>query len=186
MAKGSGRTNAARNRMRCPYCKSLANRVIDSRLAEDGAAIRRRRQCEECDRRFTTFERAEPVGLQVVKRSGERVPFSRDKIMSGLRKACVNRPVSEEEVERVADEIEETIRASGGAEVSTQEIGLALLDRLRDLDEVAYVRFASVYKDFQELTDFEREVGQMLQKRTPPKAGRGELVEGSAGTTRNH
>lgn len=87
-----------------------------------------------------------------------------------MAKACVNRPVSEDDVERIADEIEETIKASGASEVSTQEIGLAVLDRLRDLDEVAYVRFASVYKDFQELTDFEREVGQLLQKRTPPKA----------------
>jgi transcriptional repressor NrdR len=153
--------------MRCPYCKSVEDRVIDSRLAEEGAAIRRRRQCDSCGRRFTTFERAEGVGLQVRKRSGERLPFDRAKIISGLTKACVNRPVTEQEVERVADEIEEAIRASGSAEVSTQEIGLAVLDRLRDLDEVAYLRFASVYRDFQELTDFEREVGQLLQKRTP-------------------
>lgn len=141
--------------------------MIDSRLAEEGAAIRRRRQCDSCGRRFTTFERSEAVGLQVRKRSGERLPFDRAKIISGLTKACVNRPVTEQEVERVADEIEEAIRASGSAEVSTQEVGLAVLDRLRDLDEVAYLRFASVYKDFQELTDFEREVGQLLQKRTP-------------------
>lgn len=164
--------------MRCPYCKSLEDRVIDSRLAEEGGAIRRRRECGSCGRRFTTFERAEGVGLQVRKRSGERVPFDRGKIISGLTKACVNRPVTEQEVERVADEIEETIRASGSAEVSTQEVGLAVLDRLRDLDEVAYLRFASVYKDFQELTDFEREVGQLLQKL--PKGG-GETA-GDAGT----
>jgi transcriptional repressor NrdR len=157
--------------MRCPYCRSLEDRVIDSRLSEEGVAIRRRRECASCSRRFTTFERAEPVALLVGKRSGERVPYDRSKIISGLRKACVNRPVTQVEVERIADEIEETIRASGSPEVSTQEVGLAILDRLRDLDEVAYVRFASVYKDFQELTDFEREVGQMLQKRTPPKAG---------------
>ncbi len=145
--------------------------MIDSRLAEAGGAIRRRRECTACRKRFTTFERAEGVGLEVVKRSGERVLFDRSLVVGGMRKACVNRPVSEEEVERIADEIEETVRSSGSAEVSTQEIGLAVLDRLRDLDEVAYVRFASVYKDFQELTDFEREVGQLLQKRTPPKAG---------------
>jgi len=107
----------------------------------------------------------------VVKRSGGKLPYDRSKVISGLSKACVNRPVAPEEVERVADEIEAAVRASGVAEVSTQEIGLAILDRLRELDEVAYVRFASVYKDFQELTDFEREVGQLLQKRTPPKAG---------------
>ena len=157
--------------MRCPYCKSLEDRVVDSRLAEEGGAIRRRRECAKCQKRFTTFERSEGLALQVRKRSGERVPFDRSKIISGVAKACVNRPVGEQEVARVADEIEEAVRASGSAEVSTQEVGLAILDRLRDLDEVAYVRFASVYKDFQELTDFEREVGQLLQKVTPPKAG---------------
>jgi transcriptional repressor NrdR len=157
--------------MRCPYCKSVDDRVIDSREAEDGAAVRRRRECASCGRRYTTFERVESAGLHVVKRSGGRMPYDRSKVISGLSKACVNRPVAAEDVERVADEIEATIRASGTAEVSTQEIGLAILDRLRELDDVAYVRFASVYKDFQEVTDFEREVGQLLQKRTPPKAG---------------
>ena len=157
--------------MRCPYCRSLDDKVIDSRLSEEGVAIRRRRECLACGKRYTTFERSEPVALVVRKRSGERIAYERTKLISGIRKACVNRPVAEREVERIADEIEETIRASGSSEVSTQEIGLAVLDRLRDLDEVAYVRFASVYKDFQELTDFEREVGQLLQKRTPPKAG---------------
>jgi len=112
----------------------------------------------------------ESAGLQVVKRSGGRMPYDRAKVIAGLSKACVNRPVAPEDVERVADEIEAAVRASGVAEVSTQEVGLAILDRLRELDDVAYVRFASVYKDFQELTDFEREVGQLLQKRTPPKA----------------
>lgn len=147
--------------------------MIDSRLAEDGAAIRRRRVCETCGKRFTTFERAEGVGLQVVKRSGEVLPYDRAKVISGVAKACVNRPVTTEQIERVADDIEEAVRATGSTEVSTQEVGLAILDQLRDLDEVAYVRFASVYKDFQELTDFEREVGQLLQKRTPPKASGG-------------
>lgn len=157
--------------MRCPYCRSLDDRVIDSRLTEEGAAIRRRRECASCGRRYTTFERAEAAPLQVVKRTGTRVPYDRAKVLAGLRKACVNRPVGEAEIGRVADEIEETIRSSGSTEVSTQEVGLAILDRLRELDEVAYVRFASVYRDFQELTDFEREVGLLLQKRTPPKAG---------------
>lgn len=157
--------------MRCPYCRSLEDRVIDSRPADEGATIRRRRECGQCGRRFSTVERSETVALQVRKRSGETAPFDREKITEGVRKACVNRPVQDEDVERVADEIEETIRASGSAEVSTQEVGLAILDRLRDLDEVAYLRFASVYKDFQELSDFEREVGQLLQKRAPTKAG---------------
>lgn len=158
--------------MRCPYCRGIEDRVIDSRVTDEGAAIRRRRECATCGKRFTTFERAEGAGLQVLKRSGERLPFDRQKIISGVTKACVNRPVTADQVERIADEIEEAIRASGGAEVSTQEIGLAILDRLRDLDQIAYMRFASVYKDFQEISDFEREVGQLLQKRTPPKAGR--------------
>jgi len=159
--------------MRCPYCKSQQDKVIDSRMAEEGEAIRRRRECEACGRRYTTFERLEMPALTVVKRSGGRAPFDRAKVISGVSKAVVNRPIDPSEVDRIADAIEQTIRATGIAEVSTQEIGLAILDRLRELDEVAYVRFASVYKDFQELTDFEKEVGQLLQKRTPPKAEAG-------------
>lgn len=158
--------------MRCPYCKSLDDRVVDSRLAEGGGAIRRRRECVACGRRYTTFERAEVVALRVVKRSGERVPFDRAKLAAGIEKACVNRPVTGEHIERMAEEIEEALRAQGAGEVSSQDVGRAVLDRLRETDEVAYVRFASVYRDFQELTDFEREVGSLLQKKTPPKAGR--------------
>lgn len=163
--------------MRCPYCRSSEDRVIDSRLAEDGGAIRRRRECAACGKRFTTFERAEVVPLVVVKRSGERVPFERARIIAGVSKACVNRPVDEREVTRVAEEIEEAIRSSGQREVSTADIGVAVLDRLGEIDEVAYLRFASVYKEFQELSDFEREVG-LLQKKTPPKAGAAAGVEG--------
>ena len=155
--------------MRCPYCRSVEDKVVDSRIAEEGAAIRRRRECIGCGRRFTTFERAEGVGLKVVKRSGEREPYDRGKLVEGLRRACVNRPVSEPDIERIADEIEETLRATPSGEVNTAEVGLAVLDRLRETDDVAYLRFASVYKDFQESTDFEREVGLLLQKRTPPK-----------------
>lgn len=158
--------------VRCPFCRSVEDKVVDSRIAEEGAAIRRRRECLGCGRRFTTFERAEAVALRVVKRSGEAAPYNRGKVVEGLRKACVNRPVTEEQIERVADEIEETMRATGN-EVRSQDVGIAVLDRLRDLDEIAYIRFASVYKDFQELTDFEREVGMLLQKRTPPKSGVG-------------
>lgn len=155
--------------MRCPFCKSIEDRVVDSRLAEEGGAIRRRRECASCGRRYTTFERAETVGLKVGKRSGEREPFDRSKVVAGMVKACKNRPVAHLDIERVADEIEEALRASGGDEVSSAEVGLAILDRLREIDDVAAVRFASVYKDFQELTDFEKEVGLMLQKSTPPK-----------------
>ena len=156
--------------MRCPYCKSVEDKVVDSRLAEEGGAIRRRRECLTCGRRFTTFERAEAVGLRVRKRSGERQPFDRSKVVSGLAKACKNRPVSQQDIERVADSIEDALRASGADEVTSAEVGLAILDRLREADEVAYVRFASVYKDFQQLTDFEHEVGLLLEKTTPPKS----------------
>ncbi|MCA1833748.1 MAG: transcriptional regulator NrdR [Actinobacteria bacterium] len=155
--------------MRCPYCRSAEDKVVDSRLAEDGAAIRRRRECASCGRRFTTFERAEAVGLRVVKRSGEAMPYSRAKVISGIAKAVTNRPVSAEDIERMADEIEQGLRQAG-SEVKTSDVGLAVLEKLREVDEVGYVRFASVYKEFQELTDFEREVGLLLQKKTPPKA----------------
>ena len=155
--------------MRCPYCKELEDKVVDSRLAEEGASIRRRRECLACGGRFTTFERAEPVGLRVVKRSGESEPYLRGKVVAGLEKACKNRPVSEVDIERVADDIEEHLRQGGRKEVPSAEVGLAILDQLREVDEVAYIRFASVYRDFQELTDFEKEVGLLLQKQTPPK-----------------
>lgn len=125
-----------------------------------------------CGRRFTTYERAEAVQLRVRKRSGEAVSFDRSKVVAGIAKACVNRPVTEGDIERMAMEIEEILRAStGSGEVTSQEVGLAVLDRLRETDPVAYLRFASVYKDFQEATDFERELGQLLlDKETPPKA----------------
>ncbi|MBI4729914.1 MAG: transcriptional repressor NrdR [Acidobacteria bacterium] len=156
--------------MRCPFCKSLEDKVVDSRLAGDGDAIRRRRECLGCGRRFTTFERPEAMGLRVRKRSGEFEAFDPGKVAAGIRKACKNRPVTEADIERVAGEIEEVLRAEG-LEVSSEDIGIAALDRLRELDEVAYVRFASVYREFQEASDFEREIGQLLRKKTPPKTG---------------
>lgn len=155
--------------MRCPYCRALEDRVVDSRLADEGGAIRRRRECLACGRRYTTFERAEAVGLRVVKRSGERELFDREKVAAGIRKAAKNRPVSEEQIVQLAQEIEEVLRATGTSDVSTEDIGLAVLDRLGELDEVAYLRFASVYREFQDAADFEREVGQLLRKKTPPK-----------------
>ncbi len=154
--------------MRCPYCESEEDKVVDSRLAEEGRAIRRRRECLGCSRRYTTFERAEEVPLLVVKRSGDEEPFLRDKIIDGLRAACKNRPVTDAEIETIADDVEESVRLQGKRPVPTADVGREVLERLRDVDEVAYLRFASVYKDFQELTDFERELG-LLQKRVPPK-----------------
>ena len=155
--------------MRCPHCKGLEDKVVDSRQAEDGLSIRRRRECLSCEGRFTTFERAEQVGLRVLKRAGETEPYERSKVVGGLMKACKNRPVSGADIERLADEIEEQLREGGQREVPSAEVGLAILERLREVDEVAYIRFASVYRDFQEPTDFEKEVGLLLEKRTPPK-----------------
>ena len=153
--------------VRCPTCASVDDKVVDSRTADDGAAIRRRRECLACGRRFTTYERVEEAPLVVVKRSGQREPFDREKVMDGVRAAAKNRPVSDEQIEALAAEVEESLRLAG-PDLSSQEVGLAVLERLRLLDEVAYLRFASVYKDFADLRDFEREVG-LLTKSTEPK-----------------
>jgi transcriptional repressor NrdR len=143
--------------------------VVDSRPAEDGLAIRRRRECDSCGRRFTTFERSEAVALRVIKRDGSKEPYDRVKVISGVNKAIKNRPVTEEQVERLAERVEQKLRRKG-PEVTTQEVGIEILAQLRRLDDVAYVRFASVYKDFQEVSDFERELGLLLQKREPKRA----------------
>lgn len=165
--------------MRCPYCESEEDKVVDSRLAEEGRAIRRRRECIGCGRRYTTFERAEEVPLLIEKRSGEEEPFDRGKVIEGVRRACKNRPVSEADILAIADDVEEAMRADIRRPVPSAEIGREVLERLRLLDEVAYLRFASVYKDFQELDDFERELGLLLKK-SPPKAGDDEVQEGDA------
>jgi transcriptional repressor NrdR len=152
--------------MRCPWCSHPDGRVVDSRTAEEGAAVRRRRECLRCGRRFTTFERVESAVITIVKRDGTKEPFDRDKIVSGVAKAIKNRPVTAEQVDALAARVEEKLRHRGPA-VTTQEVGIEVLAQLRRLDDVAYIRFASVYKDFQELTDFERELGILLQKREP-------------------
>jgi transcriptional repressor NrdR len=144
--------------MRCPYCRHGDSRVVDSREAEDGQIIRRRRSCPQCGKRFTTVEEAV---LAVVKRSGVTEPFSRNKIMSGVRKACQGRPVDDDALALLAQRVEESIRARGVAEVPSQEVGLAILGPLRELDEVAYLRFASVYRSFDSLADFEREIAAL-------------------------
>jgi transcriptional repressor NrdR len=150
--------------MRCPWCGHAEDKVVDSRAAEEGGAIRRRRECLECGRRYTTFERVEELSLTVVKRDGGKEPFDRSKVAAGILKATKNRPVSEEQVARLAERVEEKLRRKA-AVVTSQEVGIEILALLRRLDDVAYLRFASVYKDFQELTDFERELGMLLQKR---------------------
>src|SRR5450631_1852440 len=146
--------------MFCPYCKNAESRVIDSRTAEDGAAIRRRRSCPACGRRFTTQE---TVILMVGKRSGATEPFTREKIVHGVRRACQGRPVTEDQLAILAQQVEDTIRARGAGEVASHEVGLAILGPLRDLDEVAYLRFASVYRSFESLGDFEDEITALRQ-----------------------
>lgn len=141
--------------MFCPFCRHTDSRVLDSRVTDDGAAIRRRRQCPACERRFTTVEQMQ---LVVIKKSGVVEPFQRDKVISGVRKACTGRPVTDDDLARLGQRVEETLRASGSAEVPTEEIGLAILTPLSELDPVAYLRFASVYKHYQSLADFESEI----------------------------
>src|SRR5436309_10379136 len=153
--------------MRCPYCRHPDSRVVDSREADDGQLIRRRRACPECGKRFTTVEEAV---LAVVKRSGVTEPFSRPKIIGGVRKACQGRPVDEDAIAVLAQRVEETIRARGAAEVPSHDVGLAILGPLRELDEVAYLRFASVYRSFDSLGDFEREIAALRADREPPPA----------------
>ena len=141
--------------MHCPFCRHSDSRVIDSRASEDGTAIRRRRACPACGRRFSTTE---TTSLTVVKRSGVTEPFSRLKVLAGARKACQGRPVGEDALALLAQRVEETLRAGGAAEVDAHDVGLAILGPLRELDEVAYLRFASVYRGFESLADFEAEI----------------------------
>jgi len=150
--------------MHCPYCRNDDSRVLDSRSAEDGTAIKRRRACQACGRRFTTVE---TVTLAVVKRSGVSEPFSRGKVISGVRKACQGRPVGEDDLALLAEQVENAVRATGSAEVPSQEVGLAILGPLRELDEVAFLRFASVYRSFDTLEDFEAEIALLRAERDP-------------------
>lgn len=148
--------------MHCPFCRHPDSRVVDSRTSDDGASIRRRRQCPSCHRRFTTIETA---SLSVVKRSGATEPFSREKIVNGVRKACQGRPVSEDDLALLAQKVEENLRAAGSAELDAYDIGLAILGPLRQLDEVAYLRFASVYQAFDSLEDFESAINGLRAER---------------------
>lgn len=153
--------------MNCPFCRNSDSRVVDSRSADDGAAIRRRRQCPQCGRRFSTIETS---SLAVMKRSGVSEPFSRAKIVAGVRKACQGRPVGEDDLALLAQRVEESIRATGAAEVDAHEIGLSILGPLRELDEVAYLRFASVYQAFDSLEDFESAIALLrVERETQPQ-----------------
>jgi transcriptional repressor NrdR len=148
--------------MRCPFCHNADSRVIDSREADEGATTRRRRSCPACGRRFTTVEEAV---LAVVKRSGVSEPFNRSKVVAGVRRACQGRPVDEDQLQLLAQQVEDAIRATGAAEVPANEVGLAILRPLRELDEVAYLRFASVYRGFESADDFEAEIAALRMER---------------------
>ena len=153
--------------MRCPYCGTLDNRVIDSRLSGGGEVTRRRRQCASCERRYTTYERFERALPWVKKSDGGRQPFARDKIMAGLQRACVKRDISPETLERLVDQLERQLSESGESEVTSHEIGDRLLRSLRRLDEVAYVRFASVYRKFTDAPQFMAELSALLAENEP-------------------
>lgn len=140
--------------MRCPYCGTLDNRVIDSRLSQAGEVTRRRRECESCTRRYTTYERVEQMTPLIIKSDGRRQPYDRNKLLAGLQRACVKRPVSAEALERLLSQVERWMADSGEQEVASSDLGERVLLDLRELDQVAYVRFASVYRDFQDLGEF--------------------------------
>ena len=148
--------------MHCPYCPSTDTRVLDSRVADDGTSIRRRRCCQSCEQRFTTLELMQ---LTVVKRSGATEAFDRDKAIAGVRKACKGRPLTEDDLARLGHVVEDTLRASGQAEFASHEIGMAILEPLRELDAVAYLRFAAVYKQFESAEDFEIEIASLRKHR---------------------
>jgi transcriptional repressor NrdR len=154
--------------MQCPWCRADDDKVVDSRPADTGASIRRRRECLACGRRFTTYERIEDVGVMVRKRAGGAEPFDRDKLEAGIRKALSNRPVTVLQVDQMVDRIEARLRKRGPT-ITSQQIGIEALTALRKADEVAYLRYASVYKDFQGVDDFERELDLLLGKNEPVK-----------------
>ncbi|PLS31585.1 transcriptional repressor nrdR [Bifidobacterium margollesii] len=144
--------------MHCPFCQNPDTKVVDTRVGEDGYAIRRRRVCPKCSRRFTTVETAT---LMVIKRSGNSEPFNRDKVITGVRKACQGRPIREEDLKQLGQKVEEDLRSRGLAQIPSEDVGRAILKPLRDLDEVAYMRFASVYQEFNNLEDFENAIREL-------------------------
>jgi transcriptional repressor NrdR len=151
--------------LKCPFCRDLENKVIDSRLTQEGDVIRRRRECLECQRRFTTYERAEEALPMVVKKDGRRESFDRKKIVAGLKRACEKRPVGIEAIEAVVDRIERALQERGDKEVPSSSVGEAVMRELHRLDTVAYVRFASVYRSFQDIGEFMEELEQLIEER---------------------
>lgn len=163
--------------MHCPFCRHPDSKVVDSRTTDDGGAIRRRRQCTQCKRRFSTME---TTSISVIKRSGVTEPFERQKIVSGVRKACQGRPVSEDDLAKLAQEVEESVRSAGIAEIEADEVGLAILKPLRRLDVVAYLRFASVYQAFNDLDDFENAIEVLRLEQEVQALGQQALVDDDA------
>ena len=158
--------------MRCPYCTSLDNKVVDSRMGKEGESIRRRRECLKCEGRFTTYERIEEVLPLVIKKDSRREPFDRQKILNGLKKACEKRPISMEMLEKTVEEIEKSLQEKGLKEIPSTVVGEEVMDRLHKLDEVAYVRFASVYRSFRDINEFMSELKDILSnKEAPPVKG---------------
>jgi transcriptional repressor NrdR len=152
--------------MKCPFCSSIENRVIDSRLSKDGNIIRRRRECTSCQRRFTTHERVEEISPVVIKKDGRREPFDRNKIFAGIQRACEKRPVSIEVIDSLVEKMERDFQEKGDKEIKSTEIGERVMQELHNLDEVAYVRFASVYRQFKDISEFMAEVRELLSTKT--------------------
>ena len=157
--------------MRCPFCHQAENKVVDSREALEGAVIRRSRECDGCQRRFTTYERVEELMPQVVKKDGRREAFDREKLLSGLKKACEKRPVSSEQLQAVVDDIERNLQGEGEREITSRELGEEVMKRLQALDEVAYVRFASVYRSFRDIAEFMSELKDLLDEQSTAARG---------------
>ncbi|MBI5694480.1 MAG: transcriptional repressor NrdR [Nitrospirae bacterium] len=155
--------------MKCPFCGHIEDKVVDSRLSTDGEAIRRRRECEGCNRRFTSYERVEEIMPMVVKKDGRREPFDRQKVLSGLKKACEKRPISMATLESAADEIEKRLLDGAEKEIASRQIGEEIMKRLHELDEVAYVRFASVYREFKDINEFMKELKDLLSAENKKK-----------------
>lgn len=157
--------------MKCPFCSSLESKVIDSRLAKDETSIRRRRECLDCKSRYTTYERVEEVELMIIKKDGTREPFDRSKIISGMTKACEKRPISMDEIEGFVSELEREFQERGEREVESAEIGERVISKLYKIDEVAYVRFASVYRSFKDVNHFMKELKDLLREKGEDKSG---------------
>jgi transcriptional repressor NrdR len=166
--------------MRCPFCRHKGNRVVDSRMSGDGATIRRRRVCSACKKRFTTYERVEEAAPMVVKKDGRREPFDRAKIIAGIKRACEKRPVSMETIESIADRVESSALERGEREIASTFIGSALMSELHEIDQVAYVRFASVYRSFKDIDEFMHELEDLirLRKQAPASSSRGRDKKG--------